>query len=212
MGCHKSTAEQVVEQEADYVLAVKANQPQLHAHLQQLFDRSDSKLHADPAVDYWFTQDENHGRRETRQYWTTNQIEAFADHAHWPGLRLFGMVEATRHRGDSVSVERRYYISTLDNNAQRLGQAVRGHWAIESSLHWILDVVPAYAGISPAYAGGMAPKIWPLYATSRSIYFSKTKRRKPESKPSGSRLAGTTNIWLICWHMDSYNAIALASA
>ena len=51
------------------------------------------------------------------------------------------MVEATRHRGDSVSVERRYYISTLDNNAQRLGQAVRGHWAIENSLHWILDVV-----------------------------------------------------------------------
>ena len=211
LGCHKSTAEQVVEQEADYVLAVKANQPKLHAHLQPLFDRSDSKHHADPTVDYWFTQDQNHGRCETRHYWTTNQIETFAGHAHWPGLRLFGMVEAIRQSGDTVSVERRYYISTLDNNAQRLGQAVRGHWAIENSLHWVLDVVPAYAGISPAYAGGMAPKIWPLYATSRSIYSSKTKRPKPACKPSGSRPGGTTNIWLTCWHMDSYNAIALIS-
>lgn len=51
------------------------------------------------------------------------------------------MVEATRQRGDTVSVERRYYIATLDNNAQRLGQAVRGHWAIENSLHWVLAVV-----------------------------------------------------------------------
>ena len=141
LGCHKSTAEQVVEQQADYVLTVKANQPKLHAHLQQLFDRSEEQLHADPTVDYWATQDQNHGRRETRHYWTTDQIEDFADHARWPGLRLFGMVEATRHQGARVSVERRYYISTLDNNAQRLGQAVRGHWAIENSLHWVLDVV-----------------------------------------------------------------------
>ena len=141
LGCHTSTAEQVVEQGADYVLAVKANQPKLHAHLQQLFDRSDATLHADPTVDYWATQDQNHGRCETRHYWTTDQIEPFADHALWPGLRLFGMVEAIRQSGDHVSVERRYYIATLDNNAQRLGQAVRGHWAIENSLHWILDVV-----------------------------------------------------------------------
>ena len=141
LGCHKSTAEQVVEHDADYVLAVKANQPKLHAHLQHLFDRTEAQFHADVAVDYWSTQDENHGRRETRHYWTTDQIEDFAGHADWPGLRLFGMVEATRQIGDKVSVERRYYISTLDNDALRFGQAVRGHWAIENSLHWVLDVV-----------------------------------------------------------------------
>ena len=141
LGCHTSTAEQVVEQGADYVRTVKANQPKLHAPLQQLFDRSEEQLHADSTVDYWATQDQNHGRRETRHYWTTDQIEDFADHALWPGLRLFGMVEAKRHQGAHVSVERRYYISTRDNNAQRLGQAVRGHWAIENSLHWVFDVV-----------------------------------------------------------------------
>ena len=115
LGCHKSTAEQVVEQGADYVLAVKANQPKLHAHLQQLFDRTEEQLHADSTVDYWTTQDQNHGRRETRHYWTTDQIEDFADHARWPGLGLFGMVEAIRRQGAHVSVQRRYYISTLDN-------------------------------------------------------------------------------------------------
>ena len=141
LGCHRSTAEQVVEQGADYVLAVKENQPKLHAHLQQLFDRSDDPFHADLAIDHGSTQDENHGRCETRRYWTTDQVEGFAGYADWPGLHLFGMVEATRQMGDTVSVERRYYISTLDNEAQRFGQAVRGHWAIENSLHWVLDVV-----------------------------------------------------------------------
>ena len=141
LGCHKSTAEQVVQQGADYVLAVKENQPKLHTHLQQLFDRSDDQFHADSAIDHWSTQDENHGRRETRRYWTTDQIQGFARYADWPGLRLFGMVEATRQMRDTVSVERRYYISTLDNDAQRFGQAVRSHWAIENSLHWVLDVV-----------------------------------------------------------------------
>ena len=141
LGCHKSTAEQVVAQGADYVLAVKENQPKLHAHIQQLFDRVGPSSPADPTLDHWTTQDENHGRRETRHFWTTDQIETFAGHADWPGLRLFGMVEATRQVGDTLSVERRYYIATLDNDALRFGQAVRSHWAIENSLHWVLDVV-----------------------------------------------------------------------
>ena len=105
----------------------------------------------------------------------------------------------------------RYYISTLDNNAQRFGQAVRSHWAIENSLHWVLDVV-FNEGLLPHYAADTALKIWPLYVTSHSIYSSKTKQPKPASKPSGSRPDGITNIWLTCWHMDSYNAIALVGS
>lgn len=141
LGCHKSTAEQIVEQGADYVLAVKENQPKLHAHLQHLFDRSDEQLYADLSVDFFETYDENHGRIETRRYWTTDRVEDFPEAAAWPGLGLFGMVEATRQIGDQSTVERRYYISTLDNNAQHFGQVVRSHWAIENSLHWVLDVV-----------------------------------------------------------------------
>ena len=141
IGCHKSVAEQVIEQQGDYVLAVKANQPKLLAHVRQLFDREEDQLYRDLSVDVFETYDENHGRIERRRYWTTDQVDAFADRAAWKGLRLFGMVEAQRQMGDQVSVERRYYISSLDNDAERFGGAVRGHWHIENSLHWVLDVV-----------------------------------------------------------------------
>lgn len=140
IGCQKSVAEQVIKQQADYVLAVKENQPKLCAHLRALFDRDDRTLSQDLSVDGYQTEEENHGRREIRRYRTTDQIDDFAGHAAWIGLRLFGMVEAERQVGDQVSVERRYYISSLDNDAKRFGEAVRGHWGIENSLHWVLDM------------------------------------------------------------------------
>ena len=140
IGCQKSVAEQVIEQQADYVLAVKENQPKLCAHIRELFDREEKTLMQDLSVDCYETEEENHGRVEIRRYRTTDQIEDFAGAAAWKGLALFGMVEAQRQVGDQVSVERRYYISSLDNDAKRFGQAVRGHWGIENSLHWVLDM------------------------------------------------------------------------
>jgi len=140
IGCQKSIAQQVIEQQADYVLAVKENQPKLCAHIRGLFDRDEKELYQDLSVDFYETEEENHGRREIRRYRTTDQIEDFAGWADWKGLRLFGMVEAERHVNGQVSVEKRYYISSLDNDAKRFGEAVRGHWGIENSLHWVLDV------------------------------------------------------------------------
>tara|TARA_B100001123_G_C15180321_1_gene975086 strand:- start:34 stop:1218 length:1185 start_codon:yes stop_codon:yes gene_type:complete len=141
IGCHKSVAEQVIDRQGDYVLAVKANQPKLLDHVRQIFDREERQLHRDLSVDTFETHDENHGRMETRRYWTTDQVDDFADWTAWKGLGLFGMVETQRQVGDQVSVERRYYIASLDNDAQRFGEAVRSHWSIENSLHWVLDVV-----------------------------------------------------------------------
>lgn len=141
IGCQKSVAEQVINQQGDYVLAVKGNQPKLLAHVRQLFDRSERQLHRDLSVDAYETYDEGHGRSEIRRYWTTDQVDDFPQRKAWKGLRLFGMVEAQRCSGKKVTVERRYYISSLDNDAQRFAEAVRGHWGIENSLHWVLDVV-----------------------------------------------------------------------
>ena len=126
---------------SQHVLAVKANQPKLLHHLRQVFDRAEPQRHQDLSVDTFETHEENHGRIETRRYWTTDQVDDFADGTAWKGLALFGMVQAQRQVGDQVSVERRYYISSLDNDAQRFGEAVRRHWSIENSLHWVLDVV-----------------------------------------------------------------------
>lgn len=140
IGCHRSIAEQIIEQHGEYVLAVKDNQPKLLAHVHHLFDREEEALGRDLSVDSYETEDEDHGRIERRRYWTTNQVEGFPHSRAWKGLRLFGMVEAERRIGKQLSVERRYFISSLPNDAQRFGEAVRGHWGIENSLHWVLDV------------------------------------------------------------------------
>lgn len=140
IGCHKEIAEQIIEQEADYVLAVKANQKKLHTHIEQFFSRDEKALSNDPSLDRWETRDEGHGRIEIRRFWSTDQIEAFAGHRAWKGLKTFAMVEAERQVGKEVTVQRRYFLSSLDNDAADIGDAVRAHWHIENSLHWVLDV------------------------------------------------------------------------
>lgn len=77
---------------------------------------------------------------EIRRYWTVDELGWLADKAKWKGLNLIGMVEAERHVGEQVSVERRYYIASIGNEAVRFAHAVRGHWGIENQLHWSLDV------------------------------------------------------------------------
>ena len=76
-----------------------------------------------------------------RRYWQTEKLEWFADRKEWEGLKSVGVVEARRTVNGKESVERRYYLSSLNNDAERFAKAVRGHWGVENSLHWVLDVV-----------------------------------------------------------------------
>jgi predicted transposase YbfD/YdcC len=122
------------------VLTVKENQPTLHAHLRERFDRPADELAADESIGFWQTDETHHGRREQRRCWTSDRVEDFPHHADWPQLRCFGVVEATRQVGNDVSMERRYFISSHNASAETLGQAVRVHWGIANSLHWVLDV------------------------------------------------------------------------
>src|SRR5207248_9151823 len=85
------------------------------------------------------TLDADHGRIEIRRYWTVDRLDWLEDKAQWKGLNLIGMVESERDTGEKVTVERRYYISSLDKQAACFAQAVRGHWGIENSLHWSLS-------------------------------------------------------------------------
>ena len=140
MGCQKEIAAQIIDQEADYVLAVKANQEKLYTHLEQVFSRSEKALSNDPSIDRWETRDQGHGRIEIRRFWSTDHVEGFADYRAWKGLNSFAMVESERHIGKEVSTQRRYYLSSLGNDAADIGEAVRAHWQIENSLHWVLDV------------------------------------------------------------------------
>ena len=143
MGCQKEIAQQIVASGADYILAVKENQGRLHADIQDLF--AGAEAFAFEAVPYtaWQATTKGHGRIETRQCWTIADPGALAyirDVQAWPHLASVAKITAQRRSGTATSVETRYFISTLPGDAQQMAQAVRSHWAIENSLHWVLDI------------------------------------------------------------------------
>jgi predicted transposase YbfD/YdcC len=137
--CQKTIAQEIIEADADYVLALKGNQATAHEEIKAYLDAAVARSASELAT--LTTVDKGHGRLETRRYWQSEAIGWFADRAEWPGLRSVGLVEATREIGGKVSVERRYYLSSLPQDVALFARAVRGHWAIENQCHWVLDVV-----------------------------------------------------------------------
>jgi predicted transposase YbfD/YdcC len=146
MGCQTAIASQIVEQRADYVLALKDNHEKLHERVRQTFADADraagtalplGDLRADT------TTDTGHGRLEQRR------CRAIDDPAYlayidpdrvWRNLKSVVCIESTRRIGDTVSIEARHYLSSLPADAKVLNAAIRRHWDIENRLHWILDV------------------------------------------------------------------------
>ena len=141
MGCQKAIAAKIIQQESDYLLMVKNNQPTLAAAIEQCFDtaRATGYQKLPHTVAEWVEQD--HGRSETRRCVVTTDLSSLgALRTDWPGLTTLVMVEAWRDLQGQVSTERRYYLSSRLADAATLGSAVRGHWGIENKLHWSLDV------------------------------------------------------------------------
>ncbi len=141
MGCQRTIAEQIVEGEADYVLALKGNQGTLHEDVVNYFGWAEKSGFTQIAYTHHETLEKDHGRIEQRQCWATSDIAWLEQTAQWRGLQTIVMVEADRDViGKGRTVERRYFISSLAAEAKPLLEAVRGHWGIENSLHWCLDV------------------------------------------------------------------------
>jgi len=141
MGCQKKIAEQIIKQEGDYMLGLKGNQGTLHDEVKLLMDEAVEHDFAHMQYDFHETLDGDHGRIEHRKVWCTHDVDWFKDKDQWPGLRSFVMVESQRTVGEKTTGERRYFISSLDGtNAKRAAHAIRTHWGIENSVHWILDV------------------------------------------------------------------------
>jgi predicted transposase YbfD/YdcC len=141
MGCQKEIAQQIIGQEADYVLALKENHPGTYADVQSLFTYAQEIGFAD--CDYHQTIDKNHGRVEIRHCWTLSAPDYLVylrNRTAWAGLQTLVMVTTERYLPDKSSLETRYFISSLDDDAQQMLHAVRGHWSIENQLHWVLDV------------------------------------------------------------------------
>jgi predicted transposase YbfD/YdcC len=141
MGCNPTIAQAILDADADYLLAVKDNQPTLHAEAEAYFDTAPAA-----EVDAAESLDKGHGRLEIRVHKVSKAIDwigserAFPGAKRFPGLAVLAIVEARVERKGAVSVERRSYISSRPLSAQAFAEAVRSHWEIENSLHWVLDV------------------------------------------------------------------------
>lgn len=141
MGCNPAVAEAITGAGADYLLAVKGNQPTLHAEIAAYFDTA-----PEAELDTETTLDKSRGRIETRTCVVSrttgwlNADRAYPRAPRFPGLAAIARVEAVvEHRG-KVTTERRYYITSRPLDAKVCADAVQSHWAIENSLHWTLDV------------------------------------------------------------------------
>ena len=141
MGCQKKITQKVKDKNADYTIAVKANQKGLLEDITGLFDRARETQFAN--CDYCKTEEKGHGRFEIRECWTISnpedlkQIRSLSD---WTGLRTVVMVRRERHIGCKIETEIKYYISSLVSSARHILDIIRGHWGIENQLHWVLDI------------------------------------------------------------------------
>jgi len=140
IGCQKVIAKQIIEQEGDYVLALKGNQSGLQEAVESAFEQADSVGYKDYPVDYFETSERSRNRVETRRHWTIECDGLLEQTKLWEGLNIIGMVECERTLNDRTAIEYRYYIGSIENNAQLLGKSVRDHWGIENKLHWRLDM------------------------------------------------------------------------
>ena len=143
MGCQKEIAQGILDRGADYVLTVKQNQGALYEDLKDLFEEAEATGFEGVPYDYATTLNKNHGRLERRECWAISDpdcLDYLSTGKEWPGLRSVVKVVGRREAETGITVQPRYFISSLDVSAEQLLAAVRAHWTIENSLHWSLDV------------------------------------------------------------------------
>lgn len=140
MGCQKDIAAGIVQQRGEYVLAVKENQPHLYEDIQQAFE--EALEHGEPGVDFteFQTEEVSRGRHETRTCCVITNPSGIRDISLWTKLMAISMVVSHRVIDGVSSSEIRYFIGSVPRTAQEYLRWVRGHWGIENSLHWVLDV------------------------------------------------------------------------
>jgi predicted transposase YbfD/YdcC len=140
MGTQKAIAAQIIEQKADYVLALKGNQETLHDAVIEYIDRQLENDFGGLDVRQHTTTETAHGRDETRCYTHLPVPSDLLNRDQWQGLKSIGVAISACVRDGKETVEKRYYISSLPVGVKRFARAVRGHWGIENSCHWSLDM------------------------------------------------------------------------
>ena len=141
MGCQREIAQKVTDKKADYVLALKGNQGSLREDVELFVAEQKAADFKDSTISRNQTVDGDHGRIETRVTTVIHDVAWLQKRHDWPGLQAVVMVESTRESAGKIEQETRFYITSLALLAHLLGPIIRSHWAIENSLHWVLDMV-----------------------------------------------------------------------
>ncbi len=143
MGCQTAFAKTIVKKGGDYVFALKGNQGTVLEDVIMLFEDAKSIAFQGVEHDYHRTIGKDHGRIEIRKCWTISDpvyLNYIRHLSKWENLTTIVMIISQRRCGDEISVETRYFISSLPNDAEQVLGAVRNHWGIENGLHWVLDI------------------------------------------------------------------------
>ncbi|WP_448265618.1 ISAs1 family transposase [Nostoc sp. DSM 114159] len=141
IGCQKEIVKLITEQSADYVITLKKNQGNLYESVEELFKTGISTGFEGIKYSTYKTEETGHGRHEIRNYVMLSGIGPLLNpDSVWSNFNSVGMVESVRLLDGKTTVETRYFISSLEDNAEQFGNSIRSHWRVENSLHWLLDV------------------------------------------------------------------------
>lgn len=140
MGCQREVARKIIDKKADYILALKGNQGTLHEDVKLFAAEQIERRFADCRHDMHRTVDGDHGRIETRRVHVLTDIGWLVERHDWPGLKSIIMVDSLRQTNGKSQSETRLYITSLTASAADVAALVRDHWAIENSLHWVMDM------------------------------------------------------------------------
>jgi predicted transposase YbfD/YdcC len=143
IGTQTKIAKMITDCHGDYLLAVKENQGYLFEDIHDLFEEDRAYAFKDAPYGYAKTVNKDHGRIETRQCWAISDPEYLAtirDFERWQGLKSLVMIESERIIGEKTEKQTSYFITSLENDAEKILRARRNHWGIENSLHWELDI------------------------------------------------------------------------
>ncbi len=141
MGCQRGIAKKIMDKKADYIIALKGNQGTLLEDVEVFALEQKTSGFKDTTVSRHETIDGDHGRIETRTYTAIHDVAWLQERHDWPGLKGVVMVESTREIDGKIQQETRFYITSLVLLAHALGPMIRAHWAVENSLHWVMDMI-----------------------------------------------------------------------
>jgi len=133
IGCQKDITQEIVDAKGDYVIGLKGNQGSLHEEVKSQFS------FVKPS-DFFEKLEKSHGRIETRKCSVIDSLDFLDERKNWPTMKSVVRIESTREIKGKATTENRYYISSLIETAEKFNEIIRGHWSIENSFHWVLDM------------------------------------------------------------------------